>query len=53
MIPKHTTPDALPVRSFYCDGYIFTIYKVLVPDPTVSGDFRHEFVSTRQLAKAE
>ena len=45
MIPNEGEYIAQPIRTVYRDGQIVIEYKVLVPDRTRSGDFRHEFVT--------
>lgn len=39
---------AVAIETYYIDGHIVTDYKVFVPDRTISGDYRHEFVTIRQ-----
>ena len=36
------------VDTYWEQGQIVTVYAVLVPDRTISGDFRHERVVVRQ-----
>ena len=44
MIPDKGTYAAHLVSTYYIDGRIVAKYRVLVPDSTISGDFRHEYI---------
>lgn len=51
MIPDGKAFEAKLICSYYKDGQIVTDYKVMVPDLTISGDFRLEWVQVVQEAQ--
>ena len=46
MIPDGETFNVRERVTYYRDGNIVTEYTVLVPDSTISDDYRHEHVMT-------
>ena len=44
MIPTEGEYDTKLIRTTYRDGRLVSKYRVLVPDSTISGDYRHEYV---------
>jgi hypothetical protein len=47
MIPKNEVYRVREAEVFYDNGYLVRKFIVLVPDRTISGDYRHEVVYTK------